>query len=71
MADRRRVPLRAALRVGPFVFDRTHPDEKACADYILAAPVGYRLSRIRDLLLLGYRTLRERHTPRPPNDNEG
>lgn len=67
---RRRVPNRAALRMGSqLVFDHTNPAERACAEYIRAAPHGHRTARIRDLVLLGHRAIRQRHTSTPVNED--
>jgi hypothetical protein len=63
MPDRRRVPLKAALHVGPFIFNRTIPEERACSEYLLDAPRGQRAARMLRLLLLGHKALRERPTP--------
>ena len=45
------------MRVGSFVFDKTRPNEKACARYILDAPQGERTARMRRLILLGHAAL--------------
>lgn len=66
--NRRRVPKRAALPIGPFVFDRTIPSERACAEYIAAAPQGYRFARIRQLVLLGHGEIRKRHSSTPDHE---
>ena len=63
MPDRRRVPLKAALHVGPFIFNRTITEERACSDYLLAAPRGKRAARMLHLILLGHKALRERPAP--------
>lgn len=66
MADTRvRIPKRASVRTWPFNWDVTVPAEKACADYILKAPSGFRMARMRKLILMGYRALQERHHPKP------
>lgn len=70
MAERiARVRTASAIRVGPFRFDRTHPAEKACAAYILAAPGGERAARMRRLILMGHAALVARHS-RKPHDHE-
>ena len=72
MADRPvRVARRAAIRIGDFTFDRTHPAEKACADYIRAALPGTRATRMKRLILAGHAALRARHARFPHNDHEG
>lgn len=72
MAEKRiRVPHKAAIRIWPFIFDKTAPAESSCAAYILQAPQGKRMARMRRLILLGHETLRERHRPIKNSDNEG
>ena len=63
---RRRVPKRAALRMGSqLVFDHTNPPERACPEHIRAAPHDHGPARIRDLVLLGPQAITQRHTSTP------
>lgn len=72
MRDKRiNVPKAAAIRIWPFVFDKTAPAEKSCAAYILEAPQGLRMARMKRLLLLGHEALRQRHQPTKNSDHEG
>lgn len=66
-----RIPKKAAIRIWPFTFDRTAPAEKACADYILEAPQGQRMARMRRLMLMGHEAQRHRHQPDKKSDHEG
>lgn len=70
MADRPvRVARGAAIRIGDFTFDGTHPAEKACAAYIRAAPPGSRATRMKRLILAGHAALRARHARSTPHDD--
>lgn len=67
----RRTPHLAAIRIGPFVFDRTRAEEKACAAYVLEARQGLRTARMLRLILLGYATHRATHSRNPPDAHQG
>lgn len=73
MAKRPRwVPGHAAMKVGPvtFAFDRSVPAERACASYVLDAPLGGRTDRLRRLILLGHATLSNGRPADPPSVTE-
>jgi hypothetical protein len=63
------IPRLAAIRVGGFVFDKTKPEQRACAQYILAAPFGRRQARMRELLIAGHQALTQRQTDTMRDDD--
>lgn len=74
MAKKRaHIPKLSAIRVSGFVFDKTRPDQAACARYLLAAPFGRRQTRMRNLMIAGHQALEQRNTqPRtaPTRDDD-
>lgn len=69
MAEKRvRISRKAAIHIWPFTFDKSHPAEKECADYIRAAPPGSRLTRMRRLILAGHQAIKKQRDSTTHND---
>lgn len=69
MGEKRvRISRKAAIYIWPFTFDRSHPAEKECAEYIRAAPPGTRLTRMRRLILAGHQAIKRQHATQIENE---